>query len=186
MKIFMTLSLGWPRVKHHYELNFSSLWLLNRVCSNIISAVCHDAILCNVVHYLLFIVGRLTRLQSIFSGGRTAHWAGEYSWLDLRLCSLGQTALGRLVTFIVIYSIWILNVKKWRHGTIDRAFIWPMNVLICFIRLINAFHKVHAMNDIGLNNNTLSNNLHIHRVGHPACTHWNIPRSTIQAADRVK
>ena len=40
------------------------------------------------------------------------------------------------------------------------------------VRMIQSIDKVHmAMNAKALNNNTLSNNLHIHRVGHPACMH---------------
>ena len=126
--------------------------------------------------------------------------------LDLRLCSPCQTALARLVTFIVIYWIWILEVRNGfivqvtehlcdlkRSFEFEEAFllncVTPL-LTLAFLILppkgsMNVFIAISAkkskdrnppyqkvplgMNAIALNNNILSNNLHIHRVGHPVC-----------------
>ena len=118
----------WPGVKHLYELNFSSM-----TCSVPTLAVCRC-----VVHSTLFIAGHLTSLQ--YSSVRLNQHIGPMNILDLPLCSSCQTALARLVTFIVIYWIWILEIK---NGCMAQAVHFcHLYYLKCVSRLVSfAVHK---------------------------------------------
>ena len=105
----------WPGVKHLHELNFSSM-----TCSVPTLAVCRY-----VVHSTLFIAGHLTSLQ--YSSVQLNQHIGPMNILDLPLCSSCQTALGRLVTFIVIYWIWILEIK-------NGCMVHPVTEHFCHLR----------------------------------------------------